>query len=439
MSPHLTPQELAAKRARLPSRLLPLLYWGLAHVALATAFAVMLADPRAIGGFYYHPAMVGVVHLVTLGWITASILGALYLVAPMALRAPLPAGALDVWGWVVYAVGVSGMVSHFWLEQASGMAWSAAMVLAGLAVPAVRFWRVLATAPIPAEVKLHFRLAFVNLLGAATMGLLLGVHKAHPFLPGYVLGNVWAHAHLAALGWATMMVMAAGYRLLPMFLPAAMPEGRWVRRGAWTFETGVVGLFVTLLGGSRWSLAFALLTVAGIGIFLSRVAWMRRHRRPAPKGLRRPDLGVAQALLALAWMAFGALLGLALAAAPPATWKLPASMVYGVAFLVGFLSQIVVGIASRLAPLYAWLRGYSGSDFDRPPPSPHALASRPLQAAVLALWGAGVPALAGALAVDTPAGVRIGAGLLLTAVVLGALQNTLIVVRASRRAGDPSV
>lgn len=431
MIPALSPEELAAKRARLPSRLLPPLYWAFAHLSLALAFTVMLVDPRGVVGFYYHPVMVAVVHLVTLGWITGSILGALYLVGPMALRAPLPAGRADLWGYGLYVVGVAGMVSHFWIGEASGMAGSALMVLAGLAVPAGRFWRVLASAPIPLEVKLHFRLAFVNLLGAAVLGLLLGIHKAWPFLPGYVLANVWAHAHLAALGWATMMVMAAGYRLLPMFLPAAMPEGRWLWIGALTFEAGVVGLFATLLLGSAWRGLFAVLTVLGLAIFLSRVLWMRRHPRPAPKGLRRPDLGVAQALLAFAWMLLGALLGLVLALTPPAAWKLPVAMVYGVAFLVGFLSQVVVGIAARLFPLYAWLQGFSGTDFQQPPPSPHALPSRPLQITLFALWTAGVPLLAAALAADSPAWLRAAAALLLAAVVLGAVQNATIFGRAT--------
>ena len=432
MNSALSPDELAARRARLPSRLLPPLYWGLAHLGLALAFAVMLVDPRGIVGFYYHPAMVGVVHLITLGWITASILGALYLVAPMALRAPLPAGRADLWGFGVYAVGVAGMVSHFWLEEASGMAWSALMVVVGLAVPAGRFWRALGTAPIPGEVKLHFRLAFVNLLGAAVMGLLLGIHKAWPFLPGYVLGNVWAHAHLAALGWATMMVMAAGYRLLPMFLPSAMPRGAWVWIGGLVFEAGVVGVFVTLLLGSPWRSLFAVLTVAGLGTFLSRVLWMRRHPRPAPKGLLRPDLGVAQALLSLAWMLVSAVLGLALALTPPAAWKLPVSMVYGVAFLVGFLSQVVVGVSSRLFPLYAWLQGFAGTDFQQPPPSPHALPSRRVQIALFGLWTAGVPLLALALATDSVARLQTAAALLLTAVVLGAVQHATVLARAVR-------
>jgi hypothetical protein len=46
---------------------------------------------QAVAGFFYHSWMVGDVHLVTLGWITFSIFGAMFLVAPLALRTAMPA------------------------------------------------------------------------------------------------------------------------------------------------------------------------------------------------------------------------------------------------------------------------------------------------------------------------------------------------------------
>jgi hypothetical protein len=56
---------------------------------------------------------------------------------------------------------------------------------------------------------------------AASLGVAVGFDKLRDLLPGTSLDHVLAHAHLAVLGWATMMVMAAGYRLLPMILPVA--------------------------------------------------------------------------------------------------------------------------------------------------------------------------------------------------------------------------
>ena len=85
----------------------------------------LVVSPGLPAGFFHHPRMVALVHLVTLGWITSSILGAFYIVGPLALRMPLPAGTLDRLAFAAYAGGVAGMVSHFWIGEYSGMAWSA--------------------------------------------------------------------------------------------------------------------------------------------------------------------------------------------------------------------------------------------------------------------------------------------------------------------------
>src|SRR3954469_20234319 len=113
---------------RLPPRLLPLLYFGVAHVALAIAFAAVALDPRGVSGFFYHSRMLAIVHLVTLGWITASILGSLYVVGPIAFRVRFPATWVDYTAFALVVFGIIGMVAHFWINEYGGMAWSAATV-----------------------------------------------------------------------------------------------------------------------------------------------------------------------------------------------------------------------------------------------------------------------------------------------------------------------
>ena len=91
--------------------------------------------------------------------------------------------------------------------------------------------------------------AMANMLGAAVLGIALGVNKGRPFLPVSQLDAVIAHAHLAGLGWGAMMVMGAGYRLLPMMLPSALPGGRGPIAATVLTETGVGLLVLARLGG----------------------------------------------------------------------------------------------------------------------------------------------------------------------------------------------
>ncbi len=416
--------------ARLPDPRLPLWYFVFAHLALLSAFAAVAVAPATVAGFHYHPRMLAVVHLVTLGWITASILGALYMIVPMALAAPLPAGRADRWVFGGFAVGAAGMASHFWIDEPRGMAWAA--VLAALAAlwVAGRTASALRRAPLPAEVRLHFQLAFCNLLLAAILGVLIALDKFLPVLAGSSLDHVHAHAHLAAIGWATMMVVAAGYRLLPMILPAAAPRGPWLWVGAVLLEAGVLGLTVTLWTGRGGRLVWAATCAAGLGIALSRVRWMVRHSRPAPRGRRRTDAARIHLAAAGLWLGAAMGLGVALAATPPAAWRLPAILAYGVAGLVGFLSQMVVGVEGRLLPLYVWLRARRLRPAGRRPPPPSDLPGRRLQATVLGLWTIGVPLLAVGLTLDRHGLLRAGAVLLAAAAAAGLAQIAVLLRRA---------
>jgi hypothetical protein len=424
-------RTIPPRRERLPPRWLPLLYFGFAHLCLATAFAAVALDPHGAAGFFYHPRMVALVHLVTLGWITSSILGAVYMIGPMALRMPMPARAADRWAFGLFALGVTGMVIHFWIAEPQGMVWSAGMVTLALLHVALRVLRGLAAAPIQRAVKLHFALGFLNLLGAASAGLLLGLDKVLHFLPGYVLTNVAAHAHLAALGWALMIVMGAGYRLLPMLLPAAMPGRSSLWASALLLEAGILGLFAGLVARGAWTGFFALLVVAGIAAFLREVLWMVRNPRPSPRELRRPDLGVVHIAQALLCLVLAAGLGLLLAFSRPGAWKVAAVLVYGVLGLVGFLGQMVIGVNARLLPLFSWLTAYAGDGFRAVPPSPHATPHRALQGWTLTLWSAGVPLLAAGLALDRAAWLTTAGWTLFAAVVLDGI-GAVRVIAASR-------
>jgi hypothetical protein len=271
----------ATPRSQLPPRQLPILYFEVAHVALSLACLAVAVDPRGVSGFFYHSRMLAIVHLVTLGWITTSILGSLYIVGPIALRTWIPATWLDYTAFILVLVGIVGMVAHFWLEEYGGMAWSAIAVGSGIIVVGIRVAMRLHSALLPRAISTHIVLAFVNILGAATLGTLIGFDKVYHFLPGFVLPNVIAHAHLAAIGWAAMMVVGIAYRLLPMILPAAMPNGPTLWISAVLLETGVVGLFVTLLRRSPFARLAALVVICGFAAFIWQVLWSCAVRVPA--------------------------------------------------------------------------------------------------------------------------------------------------------------
>jgi hypothetical protein len=421
---------------RIPPRLLPTLYVALAHVSLALAFAAVAYDPRGVAGFFYHSRMLAIVHLVTLGWITASILGALYIVAPVALRSWLPAGKVDYAAAALVWIGVIGMVGHFWIDEYNGMSWSGGTAGAGILLVGARAARPIRAAGVPLAIRAHIGLAFFNIAGAAVMGVLLGINKTAPFLPGLALSNVFAHAHLAAIGWSVMMVVGVAYRLLPMVLPSAMPQGARLWITAVLLETGACGLFITLLSGGTWTWLFALTTIAGVAAFFAQAGWMVRNRRPKPPAIPSPDPAVLHAGAAFVSLAAACALGFWLSIAAPSEWTLRAATAYGVFGLVGFLAQMVVAMQGRLLPLLAWYGATEGGR--RPATSPHDMPWRGGQELVFVLWLFGVPALAGGLAFGAVPFVRAAAWSLLAATILDSAQVAIILGAMRPRSRRPS-
>lgn len=415
--------------AKLPPRLLILLYFGAAHLSLSIACLVVGLWPRAVAGFFYHAWMVAVVHLVTLGWISLSILGSTYLVGPATLSVWLPAGRGDYMAFVSALVGVVGMVGHFWIESYAGMVWSAGLVVAGAFFVGARLVAALAHAPVAPAVKIHLILAWTNLVLAATAGILLGLDKTLHFLPGYVISNVFAHAHLAAVGWGVMMVAGVGYRLLPMVLLTKTPSGRLLYLSAALLEAGVIVLFCGLVLRASWAIIGGVLILAGLVSVAALLAGTLGSRRRHPRRPRGTDYALLHAVAAGLSLVAACGLGLFLLVATPSDLSLRLALAYGVFGLVGFLAQMVVAMKAMLLPMLAWYHALAGGVEVNPP---YAMADPRLQHAAFLCWVFAVPALVAGFVMNAVPFISAGAWTLFVALQFEGL-NDAIVMRQSRR------
>ena len=426
--------DASERRALLPDSAIPLAYFAFAHAGLLAALLVLVVRPDVPGGFLYHPRMVALVHLVTLVWLSGSILGAFYIVAPLALRLPLPAGAIDWIAFAAFASGSGSMVVYLWIGEYRAMGATAMLPVAALTWVAARAWSRLPAAPAPWPVKLHVALAFANILSAAAFGIFIGLNRQSGWVSVSPLAAAYAHAHLAAVGWATMMVVGLAYRLIPMILPAAMPSGAGLATSAILIEVGLAVLVWALLAASRWQLLGALLIVAGLASFVARIRRTLGQRLPRPPALPQRDWSTWQTQGALAWLLVSIVLGLALSIGVPGRWQGAAAWIYGVAGLVGFLAQIVTGMQGRLVPLYAWYRAFAR--FGGPPHrAANSLPSPAFARPIFLCWTAGVPLLAWGLASGREVVISAAALVLAAGVVTGGVY--IAVMLRTAVAGGP--
>lgn len=413
----------------------PMGYLLIGQLSLLAVLATIAAWPAVLQQGYLAPTVVGLAHLMTLGLVTATILGSLYLLSPFALRARMREGTGDLLALALFALGVVGMVVAF----ASGDVRAAALrwppVVLALAWVAVHSLWALAQSGVTASFKVPFLLAWGGLAGTVLIGVLHGLDRSGSVLGGALADRVAAHAHLGLVGWALVLVVGAANRLLPMVLPAAMPGGIRVwgppallLAGAAAYASGRITALPSLALGGVAAIA------GGIAAFLGNVAWMLRHRRAPARAVWSPDLPRAGALSALLSLAAATALGVALAGG----WSGPRLVVaYGVLALLGFFAQLIVAMEQRLVPWLLWMRAYGARQPRPAPPSPYRLPLRPLQLLVTWSWAVGPWVLAvGAVAASTLAvrwaAVGLGLAVLAHAVVLAAYGSMAFRIRATR-------
>ena len=123
---------LGGHPGRTPSVTLPLAYLATAAIAFVLAALALPGLGAALAGHYYHPRLLALTHVVTLGWITLAIMGASYQLIPVVIERPLCSERLARWQLPALAAGIMGMVGHFWIGRWDGLTWAAALVGAGV-------------------------------------------------------------------------------------------------------------------------------------------------------------------------------------------------------------------------------------------------------------------------------------------------------------------
>jgi len=327
-----------------PARL-PLSFFAVAVLSFVCGVSTLpLAVPK-IAEFFYQAIPLAVVHLFTLGWITAALMGVTYRYVPALTQTPLRSVRLAWMQLVLFAFGASGIAIHFAIGIWPGL-WLAAIVMfvsilmfASNILPCLlgRLGRGVA------ETGMFLAVCF--LMAASLLGMLLGLDKTYDFLGGSLLTNLAAHVHLAAVGWVTLSICAISYRMLRAFLLPTIELPRAAKWQIYALAAAVVGLAAALLLRSNTAAIFAVAIAAAMAWYVVLIAGMVRTRKMPL------DWTAFHALAGILSLAIAAVLGITLSLAGGDS-ALGARLApgYGAIGLLGFFSNFIIGMSYQLFP-----------------------------------------------------------------------------------------
>ena len=79
--------------------------------------------------YFYSSEFLALTHVITLGFITSLMMGVILRLAPMSLRVNPRSARLARVQFVLFFVGATGMIFHFWIAEWNGMAWATLLAL----------------------------------------------------------------------------------------------------------------------------------------------------------------------------------------------------------------------------------------------------------------------------------------------------------------------
>ncbi|WP_069804437.1 hypothetical protein [Thermogemmatispora onikobensis] len=399
---------------------LPFLVTGICLAALAGLLLPFVLPEALINRG--QPHVLALVHTVTLGWLTMTILGASQQLTPVIAVTPLRFKALAPVVYPLYLAGVLVLLGGFWLFLPGLLALGGSLVI----VAVLGYVIILASTLFQASKRpltvFYLFAALLYLCLVVSLGLTAALNFIYGFLGLGVLLILPLHVTLGVAGWLTNTLIGVSYTLVRLFALVHDHDDRlgWAVLGL--LNVGIIGLALGLLEGITW------LALAG-AISLTLSAWlfgwdywrMLRHRR------RRPlDVTQYHGLAALLCFISGATaLPIAITVGSALTaW--PVALL--LCLLIGWTGQSIVGYLYKIVPFLVWHSRYGPLVGHQKVPLMRELVHERLAWACFWLLNGGLVLLLPAVLLSWEGLICLGAALVGISLV-GAAINVLSVVR----------
>jgi hypothetical protein len=337
---------LGGAKSRLLPASVPLRFFGSAAIFHVLMWVALFAGAEQATSFRggAGPALAAV-HLLTLGVLTTTAMGASVQLLPVATRRALAA----VWPiklafWLIVP-GIAGLALGMYAVSIPVLIAAALLTTTGLLVFAGLLAENLRRAGSLAVVAAYGWTALAALIALAGLGIALAIDHDSAILPDH---GSFALAHLILGGFGFMGFLALGFShvLVPMFALASAPAKRPAFVG---YSTAAAALLSGILGAildSRATLAFA--CVIGLGAV---AVHLRLMTQALETGMRK-RLGLSFVLVRVAWtmlpltllVGLASLYGYAGANGPT---------LFGFLLLGGWLLTFLLGVLERILPFLA--------------------------------------------------------------------------------------
>ncbi len=345
---------IGGAKGRLLPASVPFRFFGAAVAFHLLAWLALAAGAAQFPGFAGGPGWpLAALHLVTLGVLAMTAMGAGAQLLPVATRQSAPGARALLIVWWLFVPSVLAVALGMGLPRPAWLLAGAAGAALALGAWALLVARHLLGARGMPGVVLHGWGALAA-LAAALVSALAVVAAWNGFELPALAAWLALHRLLAPFGFMGLLALGLAYILVPMFALAHGPAERQQLAAGGAALAALLAASLAAFGVAPLALRLAAWTFGAVAVALH----LRLMVGALRSGMRR-ELGRSFVLVKAGWTALAAslLLALPLALEVPQPWLAP---LFGLLVVGGWLLSFLLGMLERIAPFLAAMHGSGG-------------------------------------------------------------------------------
>lgn len=379
---------------------------------------LLIFSTEAFLGHYFHPKVLAIGHLTTLGWITFIIMGSLYQLIPVITNEKIYSPILAFIVYLFMLIGTIMLSISFWIFDI----WYLIEIAASFLFTGITLFlvNILLTVKNSKEKSIEVDFIQASIFWfwlTAFIGSLLAFNFKFVFLPKEHLYYLKIHAHIGLIGWFLCLIIGVASKLIPMFLLSGKLNNKILAYSYYLINLGLLGFIVDALfyDGMNRVIVYFVIVFLAILFFLIYIvnAFKTRARKKLDINLKYTYISFFLIFIPIIlWI----ILKLGLISDKGIEQQISTAIVYSLLF--GFITFLILGQSLKNLAFIVWLKKYQEISGKAKTPLPKNLYSEKIAAVQLYIYVISFVTIFSGILLSNPFSIKIGAVFLMATAVL---------------------
>ncbi len=351
-----------------------MLHYITASILFFVICCLVLLSYQSFIGHYFHPKLLAITHITTLGWISMVIIGSLYQLAPVISNSKLFSLKLAQVSYLLILIGTIMLAYCFWQFNVGYlMQVASSLLFIGISLFALNIFLTTNKAD-EKNIESDFLVSSVIWFWMTVfLGVLLAFNFRYAFLPKEHLYFLKIHAHIGLVGWFLCLIIGIASRLVPMFLISGKLNKTRLNYAYYLLNIGLLGFIIdsVFFNGFNRSYIYIIPIIISLVFFLMYIkeAYQNRLKKSLDIGLKHTFISFTLIIIPVGiWIILKTTI---------ADEKLKTQLSIAITFsiLFGFISLLILGQTFKNLAFISWLKNYQHNSVNTETPLPKDLYS----------------------------------------------------------------